>query len=281
MGSFGGYVSLVRPNVCLLAIFGVVVGYLLSPGSGFPAAYDVKLLLAVAVAFLACGAGNVINDYFDYKIDKTNAPNRPIPSGAVKRKNALALYFSLSISSLALAFSVSMYFFWIALANVAVLSAYGWNLKRSIYMKNSAVSWLSSSSFLAGGFILNTSIAPAVLIVFMVSFLGTFSREVFKDVQDLKGDRRQKVRTFATVFGRPAATNIASMVAVTALLSVVSPYLFGVYPIAYVLAASPCILLGALAVSNRKDAKKSQRLLKASMYCFTVALILTVIMGVV
>jgi len=274
MVSLRGYVALTRPNVCLLAVFGVLVGYLLSPGSGYLATYGVELILAAAAAFLACGAGNVINDYFDYKIDKTNAPKRPIPNGLVKRSHALIFYVALSVTSLAIALNVSEYFFYIAIVNIAVLSAYGWRLKRSLYMKNSAVSWLSSSSFLAGGIISNVSIAPAVLVIFVVSFLGTFSREIFKDIQDLKGDKKQGVRTFATFLGKTKASYMASLFAMAALLSIVSPYLLGMYTISYLLAMSPGVVFGILAIAYRKDGGKSQKLLKVSMYCVTVTLIL-------
>jgi geranylgeranylglycerol-phosphate geranylgeranyltransferase len=275
MGKFRDYVNLIRPNVCLLAVFGVIVGYLLSPISDsrqFPD--NMKFFAAVLAAFLVCGAGNVINDYFDYKIDKINAPNRPIPSGTIKRKNALIFYIALSIIGLALAFYVSTQFFEIALVNVVVLSAYGWKLKRSLYMKNAAVSWLSSSSFVAGGLVENVWITPAIAMISVISFLGTFSREVFKDVEDMKGDKKQRVRTFATIFGKTNAVNIASFLVLIALISVTSPYFTGTYPPVYMLAASPGIVLGLFAIYFRKNAGRSQKSLKMSMYCVVIAFII-------
>lgn len=37
-------------------------------------------------------AGNVINDYFDYKIDLINKPQRPIPSGRISLDNAKTMH---------------------------------------------------------------------------------------------------------------------------------------------------------------------------------------------
>lgn len=36
--------------------------------------------------------GNVINDYFDYKIDLINKPQRPIPSGRISLNNAKTMH---------------------------------------------------------------------------------------------------------------------------------------------------------------------------------------------
>lgn len=275
MGNLRDYVSLIRPNVCFLAVFGVLVGYLLSTTPDVLQTQDnTRLFAAMVAAFLACGAGNVINDYFDHKIDRINAPNRPIPRGAVKRKSALVFYVALSAVGVALAFYVSVQFFVIALVNMAVLSAYGWKLKRSVHLKNAAVSWLSSSSFMAGGLIENIWMGGMVSLIFTMSFLGTFSREVFKDVEDMKGDKKQGVKTLATVFGKPRALKVASILAVSALAVVLLPYVAGSYALPYLIAVSPGVVLGTAAVVLRDDARKSQRALKFSMYCLTAAFIL-------
>ena len=275
MGNARDYISLMRPNVCLLAVFAVAVGYLLSPQPTTMQGHDYFVLFAAALAaFLVCAAGNVINDYFDHKIDKINAPNRPIPRGAVKRNSALVFYAVLSVSGIALAAYVSLQFFAIAIVNFAILSAYGWRLKRSLYLKNATVSWLSSSSFVAGGLIGNAWISEMVSLIFIASFLGTFSREVFKDVEDVTGDRKQGARTFATEFGKQSTAVIASLLALTALASVMLPYLVGSQTIVYVIVVLPGVAFGAAAILFRNDAKKSQNMLKASMYCLVMAFVL-------
>ncbi|MBI4894514.1 MAG: geranylgeranylglycerol-phosphate geranylgeranyltransferase [Candidatus Aenigmarchaeota archaeon] len=259
-----------------MAVFAVVVGYLLSaqPTSGQEQDYT-RLFAAAIAAFLACAAGNVINDYFDHKIDKINAPNRPIPRGAVKRINALIFYVALSASGIALASYVSPQFLGIAAVNFVVLSAYGWRLKRSVHLKNAAVSWLSSSSFIAGGLIENAWIGDMVSLIFVMSFFGTFSREVFKDIEDVTGDKKQGARTLATEFGKRDAVKIASLLTILALVSVMLPYFSGSQSMTYVIATFPGVVLGASAVAFRNDAKKSQGLLKISMYCIVLAFVLT------
>ena len=97
------YLELMRYGNCLMAGFAAVIGTLIAfnilasdalssyhPGN-FP---FLDSGLVFLVVFLISGAGNAINDYFDIRIDSINRPERPIPSGRVKLKEAL--YFSYS-----------------------------------------------------------------------------------------------------------------------------------------------------------------------------------------
>ena len=64
------------------------------------------MCLVFASVFLYAG-GVILNDVFDYKLDKVERPERPIPSGVVSLRNA-SLYGSLAmLIGLALAYSVS------------------------------------------------------------------------------------------------------------------------------------------------------------------------------
>ncbi|HEU12497.1 MAG TPA: geranylgeranylglycerol-phosphate geranylgeranyltransferase, partial [Euryarchaeota archaeon] len=58
------------------------------------------IILGMLVTFLTTSGGNVINDYYDAEVDRINHPERPIPSGRIKRESALiysAFIFSVSI----------------------------------------------------------------------------------------------------------------------------------------------------------------------------------------
>jgi geranylgeranylglycerol-phosphate geranylgeranyltransferase len=78
------YLEIIRPSVLFLSVFAVIVGALVV---GY---FDVfHIAIASIVALLIAGAGNTVNDYYDHKIDRMNKPKRPIPSGRLKRKNAL------------------------------------------------------------------------------------------------------------------------------------------------------------------------------------------------
>ena len=67
-----------------MAGFAAIIGILIAKGF----AVETAVLIFLAV-FLITGAGNVVNDYYDRKIDAVNRPKRPIPSGRISPKSAL------------------------------------------------------------------------------------------------------------------------------------------------------------------------------------------------
>ena len=78
------YLQLVRlPNV-VTAAADSLAGWLLVTGS----------LAAPAMASAACGldgplrVGDMLNDVFDFEIDRSERPDRPLPSGRVSKRTA-------------------------------------------------------------------------------------------------------------------------------------------------------------------------------------------------
>lgn len=93
MAEVRAYLQLMRiPNV-FTAQADLLAGYLISglEGRGRPAALPL-LLLASSSLYTA---GVVLNDYFDFEVDRRERPQRPLPSGKVSRKFALGLGLSL------------------------------------------------------------------------------------------------------------------------------------------------------------------------------------------
>ena len=83
----------------------VVLGAALVAGLG--RAVSPRSVAGVAVAsVLLYAAGTTLNDYFDAAEDARHRPERPIPSGAVSRTQALALGLSLLVAGVAAAFLV-------------------------------------------------------------------------------------------------------------------------------------------------------------------------------
>ena len=74
------YVEIIRPGNVIMAIIAVILVAILAKS------VDIPIILAMLAVFFAMSAGNVINDYFDYKIDLINKPQRPIPSGRISRQ---------------------------------------------------------------------------------------------------------------------------------------------------------------------------------------------------
>ncbi|MFH0949266.1 MAG: UbiA family prenyltransferase [Candidatus Aenigmatarchaeota archaeon] len=252
------YIQIIRPSVCVLSILGIIVGGIVTG-----VIFNPLIILAAIAAFLITGAGNVINDYFDFEIDKTNAPSRPIPSGRMERKRALQYFLLINIIGLAISFLVNWQFFVIAIVNTIVLYVYSWKFKKALLIGNIAVSWLAASTFIAAGLI-SQSLPISIIVLSLISFLGTLSREIVKDIEDVKGDRQYKAKTLPIVIGEHKSEIIASIVLLVAVISLFVPItLFSNF---YFIGMVPAVVVCIAAIIYIKNAHKSQKLIKFAMY---------------
>jgi 4-hydroxybenzoate polyprenyltransferase len=64
----------------------------------------IKLLGCMAVSILLYSAGLVLNDVMDLAEDRRERPYRPLPSGAISRRAAIAAFFLLAMAALAIAY---------------------------------------------------------------------------------------------------------------------------------------------------------------------------------
>ena len=101
MANLLSLLKLMRPVNALMMGFAVLVGAALAGGLT-PASWR-GLLLGFATGFLMTASAMALNDYCDREIDAVNQPDRPIPSGEVKPREALALMALLSLLALLLA----------------------------------------------------------------------------------------------------------------------------------------------------------------------------------
>ncbi len=257
------YWKIIRPNVCFLAVLGVFVGAVLS------SVYDVTLVLpALAAAFFICAGGNVINDFFDFEIDKINKPKRPLPSGKISPGRALSYYLLLSAAGIGLSLSVSVPFFWIAVFNFLVSTLYAWKLKKIAIIGNITDSFLAAVTFLAGGLIAGSFfdiLNSPVLVLAFIAFLTTMGREIFKDVEDMKGDKALGARTLPILAGGAISMNIARMFAALGALSAVLPYMTQMFGEYYIISAMPCMCV-LLYSATLKDPKRAQKMVKIGMF---------------
>lgn len=95
------YVEIIRPGNVIMAIIAVILVAILEKS------IDVPIILAMLAVFFAMSGGNVINDYFDYKIDLINKPQRPIPSGRISLNNAKNYAYLLFIVAAIIGFIIS------------------------------------------------------------------------------------------------------------------------------------------------------------------------------
>jgi geranylgeranylglycerol-phosphate geranylgeranyltransferase len=247
-----------------MAGFAVLIGAKI--GSDFFLSEGV--LLAVFAAFLICGAGNTINDYFDFEIDKVNNPGRPIPSGSMSIEKAYKYSLILFALGTFFSFFINTPAFLLAAFNSALLYLYAKRIKSGGGLtKNLTVSYLVASPFLFGGLAVGNP--STTLFLVFIAFLVNASREVVKDIEDFEGDV-EHLESLPVKFGFRLSGLIASTFIIASLFFSPLPFTLGMVSSAYlpfIIFADGLLIysLASLLKSPRENAGSVQRLIKIAM----------------
>ena len=204
------------------------------PGNAFAHAFTDRLfwLLLLSTVLIAAG-GNVINDYFDTRIDRVNRPDTVIVGRSVKRRVAMMGHLILTGIGVLVGAFVAWRSGQLHLVSLSVFAAgslwyYSTKFKRTFLLGNGLVALLVALVPLSVGLyeipaLLMTYGSHAtgtlpngdhVEIIFGFhglwawilgfagfAFLTTLVRELQKDMADLKGDKADGCRTVPIVLG--------------------------------------------------------------------------------
>jgi geranylgeranylglycerol-phosphate geranylgeranyltransferase len=211
--------ELLRMRNGIMAFFGVLVGatFVLTTDAVIPVT---KVFVASLAAFLITGAGNALNDYFDFEIDRINKPERPIPSGRISRSDAFMFSIVLFLLGLGLSKFVNDYCLFIASLDSLILVLYAMYSKKLLLLSNLTISLLVASIFVFGvASTVQTGFGEEIKLVSIIAacaFLTTLSREIIKDIEDIKGDQENYAVTLPIRIGAQRAKNMAVIFTVTA-----------------------------------------------------------------
>jgi 4-hydroxybenzoate polyprenyltransferase len=89
----------------------------------------VPLMISSGLLYVA---GIVLNDYFDIEIDKKERPSRPLASGTISKRHALALAIVALLIANTMALIVGLMSLAVSLALTVAIIAYDYRLKHSI-----------------------------------------------------------------------------------------------------------------------------------------------------
>lgn len=266
-----GLVELTRPGNAVVSGLLTFIGAFVAGGEtaiGWPVG------AAVVATVCAVGAGNAINDYFDREIDQINAPERPIPRGAVGHRQALWFSIVLFGCATVLALTLPMIAVAIAAVNLVALIAYTKLFKGLPGVGNLVVAVLGGSTFLFGAAAIE-DLDPAVLVLFGLASLSTATREIVKDIEDIEGDREEGLKTLPLVVGKRRALHVGSVLLVAAVLGSPIPYIEQTFGIAYLIAVTPAVGLLLLATwQSYENPTVGQRRLKLGMFCAALAFVI-------
>ncbi len=184
MGKVFEYIKILRPGNCLIASIAVFIGFAVG-NSGF--GFSFPLLLAMVSAFVICGAGQAINDYFDKEIDKKIRPEKAIPSKKIKARNVFLYSAVLFLAGIIISFFINQDAFTIALAFSVLLFVYSSLMQKIKFVGNLVVASGTGFTLIFGASVAGdySLILPLVLSAFLVNV----GREITKDMEDIEADK--------------------------------------------------------------------------------------------
>lgn len=225
------FFKLIRPiNLLIIAFTMIGLAFyfdqLLEKSGQGGSLYSLNFFLLTLSTVIIAASGNIINDYFDVKADRVNRPERLVVGKFIKRRVAILLHWILNLVAFGIAvyLSYKMSSFWylfIHLLSINLLWYYSVQLKRTAVIGNVVIALLTALvPILVGIFYAQSydwenisNLFPFVsqdieyFPVYLGVGLGLFAfflnwtRELVKDIEDIKGDKILKAKTFPIVYG--------------------------------------------------------------------------------
>lgn len=222
------FLKLIRyQNLLLLALMQLIFrfGYLELINIPLSLWYWQYALLIAATILIAAG-GYVINDIFDQETDLENHSNKTIIGNSITESKAYIIYASLTITGVLCGFilanSVEKSNFAVIFVLIAtLLYFYASTLKQIAIVGNVIVATLLAFSVIIIGIfdiVPNTfdfnqkqmMLAFAILFDYAkFAFIINLVREIIKDIEDIKGDTLQEMKTLPILIGVAKTNKIA------------------------------------------------------------------------
>ncbi|MCX8204493.1 MAG: geranylgeranylglycerol-phosphate geranylgeranyltransferase [Candidatus Nezhaarchaeota archaeon] len=256
-----GLMRIVRPINSLMTGAAVIVGMLIAVKGHLSEALIEEAVLSFVTGSTLSGAAMVVNDYYDREIDLINDPARPIPSGAVKPREALTLASTLVLIGLAASALTCPQCLALSSTAVAVAIGYATKGKSTGIPGNIMVSFCTAIPFIYGGMAVG-GIDPSLLLFASIAFTANMGREVTKGIVDVVGDSSMGIRTVAAVYGRVAAAKLASLFFLAAVAMSIAPWLLGFVSVYYLPLVVICdigFVKSALALVRNPSAENARR----------------------
>jgi len=270
------FFSIIRPLNCLITFFTIVIAGLIC-GELF----DYKIILVAGFAGLLVNAGgNIINDYFDVEIDKTNRPQRALPSGKTTPLFVLNSYVVVTYFAIVMAFfNLNIDAFIIVVITSLMMFLYSYLFKKIAFVGNLVVAFFTGMAFLFGSVVVSNVYCGIIPAVF--AFLISLMRELVKDVEDIKGDKLANISTYPIKYGVNATVKLITITGVVLIISTTVPFLLKIYNVYYFVFVS--IFVNGILVFVISSLKKStsqstiskmSKLLKIGMVMGVIAILI-------
>jgi chlorophyll synthase len=176
---------------------------------------------------MVCGASQVVNDWYDRKVDSINQPERPIPSGRVPGRWGLYVAISWTLLSLAVASSLGTLGLVAGLFGLAFAWAYSappFRLKTNGWWGNTAVAaCYEGLPWITGAAIMATAMPHwHVVFVALLYSVGAHGIMTLNDFKSIVGDTKLGIRSLPVQLGVDKAARLACLLMLLPQLAVIT-----------------------------------------------------------
>ena len=191
--------------------------------SGSTARLPWHLALFLVGAFVMRGAGSTWNDFLDRDIDRRveRTRDRPIPSGAVSARSALALAVAQSLAGLLVLVQFNDFAIGLGILSLAPVAVYP--LMKRVMGYPQAVLGLCFAWGALMGFAAELGLLPsAAIVLYLGSICWVIGYDTIYGHQDQRDDAVIGIRSTSRTFGRHSRRVVAGLYVATVALTVVA-----------------------------------------------------------
>lgn len=221
-------IKIMRPVNFLITFIAVIIAGIIASSASL---INLKLIYAAWSMGFVCSAGNIINDIYDFEIDKINKPKRILPQKLLSITFAKILYIFLQIFGLFFAGLNGIESFIFVLIVSVIVFVYSHSLKKIILVSNITVALLTASALIYGAMVENNIAAGIIPALF--AFFTNLIRELTKDIEDIEGDSAYGIKTVANHFGIKKTLRVINSLTAISIIGCAVPYFLNYYDIKY------------------------------------------------
>src|SRR3989344_4051225 len=187
------FFELLVPQYLLITAISTISAYLLTNEQTFNLPILILAILSLSLTMLGFNALNMV---FDAKLDAINKPNRPIPSGKLKKSTvfliSISLYFSGIIISLFVTDTLPIII--VVFSGISFIYTYPKLGLRKNILTTPIIGGILYGiiPFLTGWSITNNDL-PIEFIVFFTLLITGIS--IIKDIEDVEGERKNNLNS--------------------------------------------------------------------------------------
>lgn len=182
--------------------------------------------LLAGLVMTVMAAGYWVNDLYDYRIDLINKPERTYISIRISSKKVWTAWFFAWFFVILFGFTLPARMQILLQSTWILLFLYARHFKRMPVVGNVVVASMAAALVLtASAWLYILTFNTLCLAIF--SFQSTLLREIIKDMEDIKGDIRYKLKTLPILIGIKSSRNIVFILLIIFILSCWFPLLAG------------------------------------------------------